>query len=615
MKKQLLLLFTTLSISFFFSSCEKDLQEETRSSTNNPASALLQGVTQKTTSLDELKNDPYLSLIFNKALKNIKTNKEIYKRSNRETTYGLNLADEVKKYTLDQNEYTSYTIPILNNPEDSYAFQNLVIEKDVLRDAAYLITYFPDDNYKESVRKGLVHRNDNIDFTGSKLIQYLYYKRKVNVVNNTAQSRTGEAGVPLENDDIEPNITVCVQTYIPRNCTAGPSHTPHEIDKCKAAPSQKPYWDVAISCIIIPTLVPPTVPGEPACLNCVTSAVGNGNGGGGGMYFANNGQSPKEPQYICVATNPATGACNSVIPYTPIITDAMDPYNYYVGLLSRQQIIALLGVQYVEARKSIDAYLDANRTPTGGNTPEVKEFVNWIFDYFTKHPDTTFEQFKNWFLAPNEGKDGEYDADFWEDPNLTFPQQDLPTRAAYVAGIPKFENGTLMTGADNVYGLAGGKVLQARLDDKSDLKSVTANTCALKVSIALNRSGVVIPNIPGQTLEGGGTEFTGKYFFLNAKKLNVWMRETFGTNPATATTPYNANHISLTAADGGVKGVNFPTLPELQNVSGIYSIVFTNNLSSGHADYIYTNTAGQVTCATSCYFNLQIERMDIWKLD
>jgi hypothetical protein len=80
MKKQLLLLFTTVCISFFFSSCEKDLQEETGSNTNNSASVLLQGVIQKNTSLDELKNDEYLSPILNKALKNIKQNTNVYKR-------------------------------------------------------------------------------------------------------------------------------------------------------------------------------------------------------------------------------------------------------------------------------------------------------------------------------------------------------------------------------------------------------------------------------------------------------------------------------------------------------------------------------------------------------
>jgi hypothetical protein len=378
MKKQLTHLFSALCLLFFFSSCEHDIQEET-GSTNNSASALLQGVTQKTTSLDELKNDPYLSTIFNKALKNIKQNKEIYKRSDQETTYGLNLADEVKKYTLDETEYTSYTIPIINDNGDSYIFQNLVIEKDLLRDAAYLITYYPDDNYRESVRKGLVHSNDNIDFTGSKLIQYLYYKRKVNVINNTTQSRTGEALVEI---DIEEPITICVETYTPRNCTAGGNHTPGE--SCTGNANQLAGWDVNISCTTMPEEpTGPIGPDGPSCPNCGTST---GSNGGGSPFFPDNTPSPDwTPKFMCVKTDPRTGECTKVIPYTPIITDAMDPYNYYLVIFSRDEIDTLLSYQYREIRGVIDAFLAANRLPTGGYTTETIQQVRAIMDFLGNH--------------------------------------------------------------------------------------------------------------------------------------------------------------------------------------------------------------------------------------
>jgi hypothetical protein len=218
-------------------------------------------------------------------------------------------------------------------------------------------------------------------------------------------------------------------------------------------------------------------------------------------------------------------------------------------------------------------------------------------------------------MGTSEGQDFIYDATFWNNPaNLNFQQQSLPSRENYRAGMPKFENGNLMTGADNIYNLVGGPVLQVR---NQYPPAKTNNTCALKVSIALNRSGVVIPNILGQTIEGGGTEFTGKFFFLNAKALNGWMRETFGTNPATSATPYNDKHLSFTGSDGGTNGENFPNLPALQNISGIYSMVTVENTNeaSGHADYIYTNTAGKVDCPFDCFFNLQIERIDIWMLE
>lgn len=187
----------------------------------------------------------------------------------------------------------------------------------------------------------------------------------------------------------------------------------------------------------------------------------------------------------------------------------------------------------------------------------------------------------------------------------------MPTYNNYVNGMARFPNGNLMTGADNIYGLVGGNVLNARVADKKN----TENTCALKVSIALNNSGIVIPYIPGQTIEGSGV-FQGKFFFLNAKSLNSWMRKTFGTNPATTTTPLNSNHKSFSSSDGGVKGADFPF--KLKDFKGIYSMITTEaydlNGASGHADLLITASNGLGTCAYGCFFNLPIERIDVWIL-
>lgn len=267
-------------------------------------------------------------------------------------------------------------------------------------------------------------------------------------------------------------------------------------------------------------------------------------------------------------------------------------------------------------KKDLQVYVFSNQLLFFGNNGlAMVEFLKQLIDLAIANPTITWSQIQKWFLSETDGPDDNYDAAFWDNPNLSFPPQNLPSRLAFKNGIPANPDGTTMTGADNIYGLVGGPVLQVRTNDGSDGKERTRNTCALKMSIALNRSGVVIPNIPGHTVEGGGFEFAGKYFFLNAKKLNIWMRETFGTSPATATTPFNANHISIPITAGGVNGINFPTLPALQGISGIYSVVFANNDASGHADYIYTNASGQVDCANNCFFNLSMIRMDVWKLD
>jgi hypothetical protein len=143
---------------------------------------------------------------------------------------------------------------------------------------------------------------------------------------------------------------------------------------------------------------------------------------------------------------------------------------------------------------------------------EKIELINNIVNLMIENPDISWEQIENWFMETSEGQDGNYDAAYWENPNLTFPQQNLPTYNNYVNNMARFANGKLMEGADNVYNLVGGKVLQARIDNPR----VTDNTCALKVSIALVRTNIIIPDLPGITLEGSG-DFAGKFFFLNAK--------------------------------------------------------------------------------------------------
>ena len=142
------------------------------------------------------------------------------------------------------------------------------------------------------------------------------------------------------------------------------------------------------------------------------------------------------------------------------------------------------------------------------------------------------------------------------------------------------------------------------------------NTCAIRVSYALLKSGITIPNIgettingtyhPPQTLLGED----GKYYFLRAKELNAWMRRTFGTNDGDPKTPHNANHVKITAAQAGFRGQNLPGL--LTGKKGIYSLVSSNQLwASGHADLLYDNA----TCGVECHFaDAPIAWIDIWTL-
>jgi hypothetical protein len=213
---------------------------------------------------------------------------------------------------------------------------------------------------------------------------------------------------------------------------------------------------------------------------------------------------------------------------------------------------------------------------------ESKIFAKWAIDYSNNNPSVTWEQFQNWFMGQSEGQDGSYDAAFWENPNLTFPKQNLPTRSNFKNAYPKNSNGSFEMDFASVYNLIGGvpKAMRDSVMTDSDPFNDHSydNACALRTSRALNYSGVNIPNIPGKTFRGGD----GKYYFLGARNLYSWMIKTFP--------PTSSNSIVLNQADGGTNGNEFPSL--LGNNEGIYILLPVNQSNtgfgaSGHAG-IYT---------------------------
>ena len=266
--------------------------------------------------------------------------------------------------------------------------------------------------------------------------------------------------------------------------------------------------------------------------------------------------------------------------------------NFYSNLKFQQQ--QWLDEQTSETQQSILNYLNTNGFTTA-NKNKIKQLIN----YLMLNPNVSYEQYVNWFMTQSEGKDFSYDQTYWENPSLNFPSQNLPTYNSFYNAYPKNPNGSWMEGANTVYAYVGGEVQQTRIDYPND----TNNTCALKVSIALNGSGIVIPNIPGQTLQGGGA-FAGKFFFLNARALNKWMRKTFGTIT-------NPNYMNIPASQITPNGANLPLL--LSNIKGIYSLVcpLGSPWASGHADIINNSM-----CAAGCHFpDAPIEYIDVWKLN
>lgn len=233
-------------------------------------------------------------------------------------------------------------------------------------------------------------------------------------------------------------------------------------------------------------------------------------------------------------------------------------------------------------------YLYSNQNPEL-DEQDPNEFAVWCVTYYIANPNTTTQQFQNWFLIKREGKDGDFDESYWNNPNLTFPQQNLPSFDDFDAAYPR-EDGVLLIQ------LIGGDVQQAYTDNPDNVRGY----CALKVSRGLNNSGITIPNLPGKTIKGGDN----KYYFLNAKALNKWMRKTFGISPN------NPNHLHIDNTQIGTNGENLPALTA--GIKGIYSLVSSNpNWASGNADLINDGT-----CVFGCHFNNSpIDYIDIWVLN
>ena len=517
------------------------------------------------------KNYEYLksnTSLFNK-LNHLNTQKSTSKSKNIETKDFKIFTNNVTYTKRPDNSRESFTFYIQKKDfASNKIIDNLILARNLGDEEfkTYIITYyFPD---------GIASEHNNFTVTGFKEIN----SETFSITNLTSK-------------------TACENTYeynwieLKHDCYSGAHSGEGQANQCDGQ-GNLPYSTYRIVANIKFGCWEGTPGGDPG-----NGGGGSGGPGGGGSGSGSGGGPPVDTG---ISLPPP---CQSVDCDVPIL--ANDINDLLGSKLGYEQLLFLQDNN--DIAEKVKNFLDQN------STAEDKNFAIWTINYFTTNPNTSWDQFENWFMGTSEGQDGDYDTAYWENPNLTFPQQSLPTYNDYYNGMARFANGKLMTGADNVYGLVGGAVQQARIANPIR----TANTCALKVSIALNRAGVIIPYIPGKTLEGSG-EFAAKYFFLNAKSLNSWMRETFGTNPATTTTPSNGNHLSYTASDGGLNGVDFPD--KLKGMNAIYSMITTDDYynktsTSGHSDLLFTDSNGLGECAYKCFFNLPIQRIDIWILN
>src|SRR5690606_16259559 len=92
------------------------------------------------------------------------------------------------------------------------------------------------------------------------------------------------------------------------------------------------------------------------------------------------------------------------------------------------------------------------------------EFAKWIIDFFKENPNTTWEQFENWFM----GKVDFVEPNLNIDPDnisyeVSLTQQPLPSFNNFVNNFPKLVNNGIYfeMPASQVYSLAGGSLLNS----------------------------------------------------------------------------------------------------------------------------------------------------------
>jgi len=196
---------------------------------------------------------------------------------------------------------------------------------------------------------------------------------------------------------------------------------------------------------------------------------------------------------------------------------------------------------------------------------------------------------------PAEVTDTDPEIDWWNDNTTYFQPQPLPSWNNVFHNYPKDGNGGDMPAAQ-VYALVGGELLAMYNSNPEKFR----NACALRVSRALNYSGVTIPHIPNSTYQGAD----GKYYFLSTARLYNWMIKSFGTS----------NALSLSTSDGGTNGSLFQA--QLAGNKGIY-IMQAASPEQFHALGHATLFDGTSCVGDHCYFNAKggVQKIILWKLN
>lgn len=305
---------------------------------------------------------------------------------------------------------------------------------------------------------------------------------------------------------------------------------------------------------------------------------------------------------FCVGDNIyGTSATINII--SQILQSDYSPVN-----LTQQQKNWLNNSQNTDIATEIYGYLAINglypiynsSTPRNFNQ-QSWEFASWASNFFNNNPNTTWEQFENWFMGV---------VDFFENnlninpDNISYEtpltQQPLPSFNNFVNNFPKLVNNGIYSemSAPQVYSLVGGSLLNSYNSNPTSY----SNACSIRGSRALLYSGITIPvlNYPnvGQRTQKGSDNLN---YILDAVSFNKFMIDKFGDTP---------HKLEETNANDSQQVANL-----LNGKNGIYVIINSSHGQAGYSGHVDVIING--ICIGGAYTLPQggVKSIRIWVLD
>lgn len=313
-----------------------------------------------------------------------------------------------------------------------------------------------------------------------------------------------------------------------------------------------------------------------------TYSIGDCGGGGGSTY--NTGGGTWNPQPPGGGYSPSVGSSGG--PWIPI-PDTQEYQDFYNYVLNAQQ------QSFWNDPSKADFVMPLINLLVNTNySYETQSFIQWAINYLMSGTDITPTEFVNYFINTENGSDGEYDAAYWDDPNLTFQQVPLPTFQAFITAFPKITvpQGIKYMPSPQVYQMVGGNMWTQHNAGNTYYQ----NACAVRGSRALNYCGSPINN-SATNIDFGSD---GKRYILSAKAFNKYMNKKYGAP---------THRLTKAQINGNPNAIkNF-----LRGKNGIYTMVTNGGPFSGHVDLIID---GECLSGSATGNIANVEFIEIWTL-